>query len=171
MGLFPKHLQYIAYLMNELCPSIVHAVQTDFARARSFPWRSQCSSSLRSIHSTPGWLYRFSTTPDAMVVRDSPRNQDFTVIDSGHVTANLSRYSPVPGPCYGVFFENDLSQKLCFLCLMVIFLGALRNPDESWLEFCSPGPKMACSSLVLRCSALFCACSACTRTSVPATPG
>ena len=98
MGLFPKHLQYIAYLMNELCPSIVHAVQTDFARARSFPWRSQCSSSLRSIHSTPGWLYRFSTTPDAMVVRDSPRNQDFTVIDSGHVTANLSRYSPVGAP-------------------------------------------------------------------------
>ena len=83
--------------MIALCPLIVHPVQTDFAHARLFPWRSQCTSSPRSIHLTLGWLYRFSTTPDAMVVRDSHENQDFTEIDSGHVMANLSRYSPVYG--------------------------------------------------------------------------
>ena len=80
MGLFPKHLQCIAHLMIELSPSIVHPVQTDFACAPSSPWRLQCSSLPQSIHLTLGWLYRFSTTPDAMVVRDSHKNQDFREI-------------------------------------------------------------------------------------------
>ena len=80
MGLFPKHLQYIAHLMIELCPPIVHLVQTDFARAPSLPWRLQCSSSPGLIHLTKGWLCRFPTTPDAMVVRDSLKTQDIREI-------------------------------------------------------------------------------------------
>ena len=80
MGLFPKHLQHIAHLMIELCPPIVHPVQTDFARAPSLPWRLQCSSSPGPIHLTQGWLCGFPTTPDAMVVRDSLKTQDFREI-------------------------------------------------------------------------------------------
>ena len=59
----------------------------------------------------------------------------------------------VPGSCCGVFFENAMSQNQCFLCWVVVSVGALRNPDGPWLEFCSPGPKIACSLCVL---CLFC---------------
>ena len=49
--------------MIELCPPIVHPVQTDFARAPSLPWRLQCPSSPGPIHLTQGWLCGFPTTP------------------------------------------------------------------------------------------------------------